>query len=149
MKMGDPIPALDGPGITWLNDGAGAVSAPGAVTLVHFFSVSCELCKTQLPQIVEWRDGTYAGKIRVIGVHMPRYPEDVDLPRVRAVAEEHRLTHPVAVDDEHTITDRFANEFVPAYYTFDREGKLAHKKTGETALKFVQQAIDRALEEKG
>lgn len=149
MKMGDPLPELDGPGVTWLNDGAGAATAPGAVTLVHFFSVSCELCKTQLPQIVEWRDRTYAGKIHVIGVHMPRYPEDVDLPRVRAVAQEHRLTHPVAVDDEHAITDRFANEFVPAYYTFDREGKLAHKKAGETALKFVQQAIDRALEEKG
>jgi thiol-disulfide isomerase/thioredoxin len=149
MKMGDPLPALDGPGVTWLNDGTGAKPAPGAVTLVHFFAVSCELCKTQLPQIVEWRDRTYAGKIRVIGVHMPRYPEDVDLPRVRAVAAEHRLTHPVAVDDEHTITDRFANEFVPAYYTFDREGKLAHKKAGETALKFVQQAIDRALADKG
>ncbi len=149
MKIGDSMPALDGPGVTWLGDGPGAASAPGAVTLVHFFSVSCELCKTQLPQVVAWRDRTFTGRLRVIGVHMPRYPEDVDLPRVKAVVEEYRLTHPVAADDEHTITDRFANEFVPSYYTFDRDGKLAHKKAGETAPKFVEQAIERALAEEG
>ncbi len=150
MRMGDAIPSLDGPGVTWLGADPSAKDAalepaPGTALLVHYFAVSCELCKSQLPTIRAWRDETYAGRLRVIGVHMPRYPEDVDLPRVRGVVEEHGLTHPVAVDDEHTITDRFGNEFVPCYYTFDAERKLVHKKAGETALEFVQKAIDRAL----
>jgi len=145
MKIGDPLPPLDGPGVTWLNNGSVAGKpADGVVTLAHFFSVSCELCKTQLPDLLKLRDRFKQG-VRLIGVHMPRYPEDVDLPRVKAVVEEYGLTHPVAVDDEHTITDRFGNEFVPAYYTFDRKGALVHKKAGETALEYVGQAIERAL----
>jgi thiol-disulfide isomerase/thioredoxin len=146
MKIGEPLPPLDGPGVTWLHDGSAAGRrADGAVTLVHFFSISCELCKTQLPDLLKLRDRFEKGGLRLVGVHMPRYPEDVDLPRVKAVVEEYGLTHPVAVDDEHTITDRFENEFVPSYYTFDRKGALAHKKAGETALEYVGQAIERLL----
>jgi thiol-disulfide isomerase/thioredoxin len=145
MKIGDPLPPLDGAGVTWLNNGSVAGKpADGVLTLVHFFSVSCELCKTQLPDVLKLRDRFKPG-VRVIGVHMPRYPEDVDLPRVKAVVEEYGLTHTVAVDDEHTITDRFGNEFVPSYYTFDRKGLLVHKKAGETALEYVEQALERAL----
>jgi len=150
MRIRDRLPALDGPGVTWLGDAAARdaalAPAPGTVLLVHFFAVSCEQCKTQLPRLVSWRDETFAGALRLVGVHMPRFPEDVDLPRVRGVAEEHGLVHPVAVDDEHAITDRFENEFVPAYYTFDAERNLIHKKAGETALDFVEKAIARALQ---
>ncbi|MDP3939838.1 MAG: redoxin domain-containing protein [Deltaproteobacteria bacterium] len=149
MKMGDKLPSLDGAGVSWLDDTAVRKAAlapePGTVLLVHFFAVSCEQCKSQLPTLVEWRDKTYAGRVQLVGVHMPRYPDDVDLPRVKSVVAEYGLAHPVAVDDEHTITDRFANEFVPAYYTFDAERTLVHKKAGDTALGFVEKAILRGL----
>ncbi len=149
MKMGDKLPPLDGAGVTWLGGetarNAALAPTPGTLLLVHFFAVSCEQCKTQLSTLVEWRDKTYAGRVQLVGVHMPRFPEDVDLPRVKAVAAEYGLTHPVAVDDEHTITDRFENEFVPAYYTFDADRTLVHKKAGETALEFVEKALLRGL----
>ncbi|MDP3938531.1 MAG: TlpA family protein disulfide reductase, partial [Deltaproteobacteria bacterium] len=99
MKMGDKLPLLNGPGVTWLDDTAARdtalAPAPGTVLLVHFFAVSCEQCKSQLPRLVEWRDKTYAGRLQLVGVHMPRFPEDVDLPRVKSVVAEYGLAHPV------------------------------------------------------
>ena len=146
MRIRDDLPSFEGPDVTWLGDASAALEpAPGTVLLVHFFAVSCDMCKTQLPRLVDWRDRTFAGKLRIIGVHMPRFPEDVDLPRVKTVVHEHRLTHPVAVDDQHTITNRFENEYVPSYFTFDADRKLIHKKAGEKALDFVEKAITRAL----
>ena len=128
MRIGTEMPSLEG-ATEWFNatGAAAAAEAKGHPTLVHFWSVSCGICKENLPRVAEWRDERAAEGLRVVAVHMPRYEADTDVEAVREAVATYNITEPCAVDNGHKLRDAFQNEqgYVPAYYLFDAEGKLA------------------------
>jgi thiol-disulfide isomerase/thioredoxin len=142
------MPTLEG-ATEWLNaTGAHAAhEAAGHPTLVHFWSVSCGICKDNLPRVAAWRDERAADGLRVIAVHMPRYEADTDTEQVRAAVALYRITEPCAVDNEHRLRDAFQNEqgYVPAYYLFDRTGRLRGFAAGEHGLRVISSALERVL----
>ena len=148
LRIGSELPSLEG-ATEWFNaTGAAAVAeAKGHPLLVHFWSVSCGLCKEKLPRVAEWRDRRAAEGLRVIAVHMPRHPEDTDVEAVRDAVTTCGITEPCAVDNEHKLRDAFQNEqgYVPAYYLFDAEGKLRGFAAGEFGVKAIAPALDRVL----
>ncbi len=113
-------------------------------TLIHFWSVSCGLCKEAMPKVNEFRD-EYQDELNVIAVHMPRSEKDLDLDQVQEVANEHDITQPIFVDNEHKLTDAFDNKYVPAYYVFDEEGKLRHFQAGGGGMKMLRKRVNRVL----
>jgi thiol-disulfide isomerase/thioredoxin len=119
----------------------------GHPTLVHFWAVSCGICKENLPRITEWRDARRAAGLRVIAVHMPRYEADTDTEAVRDAIAQYNITEPCAVDNQHRLRDAFGNEqgYVPAYYLFDTEGKLKSFAAGERGFNMVSAALERLL----
>ena len=121
--------------------------AAGHPTLVHFWSLSCGMCKENLPRIAEWRDSLKAQGLRVIAVHMPRFEADTDIEAVREAIAANSITEPCAIDNEHTIKDAFQNDhgYVPAYYLFDGEGKLRSFAAGERGLELLKSTLDRVL----
>ncbi len=148
MRIGTEMPALEG-ATEWFNATAAhaAVEAKGHPTLVHFWSVSCGICKENMPRVNKWRDEHEADGLRVIAVHMPRYEADTDVEAVREAINTYNITEPCAVDNEHKLRDAFGNEqgFVPAYYLFDAEGKLRSFAAGERGLSLVASALQRVL----
>jgi thiol-disulfide isomerase/thioredoxin len=149
MKIGTQMPALDG-ATEWFGgtQAAAEAEAQGRPTLVHFWSGSCGVCKDNLPRIAQWRDEKRDQGLRVIGIHMPRYESDTDVEKVRDLISTHGVSEPVAVDNEHKLKDAFHNTqgFVPAYYLFDREGKLRSFAAGERGLDMLKSALERVLE---
>src|SRR5215212_131409 len=148
MRIGTEMPPLDG-ATEWLNaTGAHAAhESQGRPTLVHFWSVSCGVCKENLPRVAEWRDRLGARGLRVVAVHMPRYEADTDTEAVRDAVTEYDITEPCAVDNEHKLRDAFQNEqgYVPAYYLFDAEGHLRSFAAGERGFALVAAAVERLL----
>ena len=148
MRIGTEMPSLEG-ATEWLNaTGAHAAhEVKGHPTLVHFWSVSCGVCKENLPRVAEWRDRHEADGLRVVAVHMPRYEADTDAEAVRAAVAEYDIKEPCAVDNEHKLRDAFQNEqgYVPAYYLFDAEGKLRSFAAGERGFAMVAASLDRLL----
>lgn len=146
MKLRDQMPELDGEK-AWLN---GEVSKADLVgekpTLIHFWSISCGLCKEAMPQVNEFRD-QYQEKLNVIAVHMPRSENDLDLDEIKQVAEQHNITQPIFVDSDLKLNDKFENQYVPAYYVFDKEGKLRHFQAGGSGMKMLTKRVNRVLEE--
>ncbi len=146
MKLRDQMPELDGEK-AWLN---GEVSKADLVgekpTLIHFWSISCGLCKEAMPQVNEFRD-QYQDKLNVIAVHMPRSENDLDLDEIKQVAEDHNITQPIFVDSDLKLNDKFENQYVPAYYVFDKEGKLRHFQAGGSGMKMLTKRVNRVLEE--
>ncbi|ARK31183.1 TlpA disulfide reductase family protein [Halalkalibacter krulwichiae] len=144
LKLRSQMPELEGAS-TWLN---GEVSKSDLVgdkpTLIHFWSISCGLCKEAMPNVNEFRD-QYKDKLNVIAVHMPRSEKDLDLEEIKKVAAEHEITQPIFVDDEHKLTDAFENEYVPAYYVFDEEGQLRHFQAGGGGMKMLTKRVNRVL----
>jgi thiol-disulfide isomerase/thioredoxin len=142
------MPSFEG-ATEWLNaTGAAAeAQAKGHPTLVHFWSVSCGLCKENLPRVAELRDRHAEAGLRVVAVHMPRYEADTDAEKVRECVGAYQISEPCAVDNEHKLRDAFQNEqgFVPAYYLFDAEGKLRCYAAGERGLNMVTPALERVL----
>jgi len=148
MRIGTEMPPLEG-ATEWINKpGSEAVEeARGYPTLVHFWSVSCHICKENMPRVSEWREKRREDGLRVIAVHMPRYPADTDESAVREAIEKFNITEACAVDNEHKLRDAFKNDqgYVPAYYLFDREGKLKSFAAGERGLDLVSSAMNRML----
>src|SRR5215210_5241648 len=147
-RLGTQMPSLEG-ATEWFNaTGARAeVETKGQPTLVHFWSVSCGICKDNMPRVAEWRDARAADGLRVIAVHMPRYEADTDTEAVRDAITKYEIKEPCAIDNQHKLREAFQNDqgYVPAYYLFDAEGKLKSFAAGERGLNMVAPAIERLL----
>lgn len=146
MNLRDEMPELHG-ATTWLNGEVTKADLVGEKpTLVHFWSVSCRLCKEAMPDINEFRD-EYMDKLNVIAVHMPSSEKDLDIEQVKEVAAQHNITQPIFVDNEHNLTNAFKNQYVPAYYVFDKEGKLRHFQAGGAGMNMLAKRLNRVLAE--
>jgi len=145
MRINTPMPGFDG-ATEWINGEPGDATS-AKLTLVHFWSVSCGICKENLPRVVEWRDSHRDSGLRVIAVHMPRYPADADVNAVREAINTYGISEACAVDNEHKLRDAFQNEqgFVPAYYLFDAEGKLRGFAAGERGIEMIAPTLKRLL----
>src|SRR3954447_8776067 len=148
MRIGTEIPSFEG-ATEWF--GGTQAHAETMVhegpTLVHFWSVSCGICKQNLPRVASWREERQAEGLRVIAVHMPRYEADTDVEAVREAIAKYDITEPCAVDNEHKLREAFLNEqgYVPAYYLFDGEGKLKSFAAGERGLDMLKSAVERLM----
>jgi thiol-disulfide isomerase/thioredoxin len=146
MKLRDLMPELDG-ATAWIN---GQETKDGLIgekpTLIHFWSISCHLCKEAMPQVNEFRD-QYKDKLNVVAVHMPRSEKDLDLEEIKEVAAQHDITQPIYVDSELKLNESFQNQYVPAYYVFDKDGKLRHFQAGGSGMKMLEKRVNRVLEE--
>ncbi|OCA85606.1 thiol-disulfide oxidoreductase [Bacillus sp. FJAT-27225] len=146
MKLREQMPELTGE-TEWLNGAVGREELIGEKpTLIHFWSISCHLCKEAMPQINKFRD-EYKDQLNVIAVHMPRSKDDLNMREIKKTAAEHGITQPIFVDSEHKLTEAFANQYVPAYYVFDREGKLRHFQAGGSGTKMLEKRVNRMLDE--
>jgi thiol-disulfide isomerase/thioredoxin len=148
MRIGADMPSLDA-ATEWVTGSSEKAHAEtkGHPTLVHFWAVSCGICKDNMPRVAEWRERYRDAGLRVVAIHMPRYPADTDVEAVREAVATFDITEPVAVDNAHKLRDAFQNDqgYVPAYYLFDAEGKLRSFAAGERGLGMLSAAVERTL----
>lgn len=144
MKLREQMPAFTG-GTEWVNGEVTNEQLKGSPTLVHFWSISCEMCKAALPDINEWREKYKEQNLKVVGVHMPRSEKDTEIDSVKEAIVKYELTHPVVIDNKHAIVEAFENQYVPAYYLFDEEGQLRHFQAGEKGLPMLKKRLHRIL----
>ena len=45
------------------------------------------------------------------------------------------------------LTDAFDNQYVPAYYVFDKAGQLRHFQAGGSGMKMLEKRVNRVLDE--
>ena len=145
--MRAPLPTLEGVG-TWLNGEPTAEELRGSPVVVTFWSQSCHICHETAEQVNAWRDAFAAKGVKFVSVHQPRSEAELDVAAVTADAVENmKLTQPVAIDNDHAIVGRFQNEFVPAFYMFNRKHELRHFQAGGKGFDRIESAIARALDE--
>jgi thiol-disulfide isomerase/thioredoxin len=146
MKLRSPMPDLSG-ATAWLNGEVSKNQLIGSKpTLIHFWSVSCGLCKEAMPEVNAFRD-QYKKELNVIAVHMPRSEKDMDLIDIKEIAAQHDITQPIFVDNDMKLTDAFDNQYVPAYYVFDKDGQLRHFQAGGSGMKMLEKRVNRVLDE--
>lgn len=141
LRRGSPLPSLDGATTTFHTDNFDRNDLNNHIVLVHFWGVSCHTCHAVMDQVTALRDDN--PDIKFVGVHMPQREADTDIALVEKDITEYDLTHPVFVDNGHVITKNFENQFVPAFYLFDKEGKLFFRAAGD---KFMDKLREKVAE---
>jgi thiol-disulfide isomerase/thioredoxin len=146
MRIGDPVPEFDG-ATEWLNGQLeDAVNASkGSPLLVHFWAVSCGICKEKMPQLKELEATFRPHGLKTVAVHMPRYEVDTNMDSVREAINTNKISEVCAVDNKHKLKDAFKNEqgWVPVYYLFDSEGKLKTRAAGEFGVGVLKTSLER------
>jgi thiol-disulfide isomerase/thioredoxin len=121
----------------------------GKVVLVEFWTYTCINWLRQLPYVRAWAEKYKDHGLVVIGVHTPEFPFEKDLDNVRPAIKARGITYPVAVDNDYGIWRAFNNNYWPALYFIDAEGRLRHSRFGEGDYEQSEMIIKRLLIEAG
>jgi cytochrome c biogenesis protein CcdA/thiol-disulfide isomerase/thioredoxin len=103
----------------------------GKVVLVDFWTYSCINCVRTLPYITAW-DAKYRDDgLVIIGVHAPEFEFEKKVDNIQAAIEKYGIRYPVAVDNKLATWVNFKNQYWPAHYLIDKEGRVVYTHFGE------------------
>ncbi|MCY1275781.1 Protein DipZ [compost metagenome] len=143
------LPSLDG-AVQWLNSPPlTAESLRGKVVLVDFWTYSCINCLRALPYVKAWADKYRDEGLVVIGVHAPEFAFERDVDNVRKAMAKLGIDYPVAVDNDYAIWRAFDNQYWPAHYFIDANGRIRHHHFGEGGYERSERVIQQLLREAG
>jgi len=134
----------------WLNSPPlTAAGLKGKVVLVDFWTYSCINCIRTLPYITSW-DEKYRDKgLVIVGVHTPEFAFEKNRKNVEAALKRHAIRYPVAQDNSFATWNAYSNQYWPAKYLFDAEGRLRNYHFGEGEYVETERAIQSLLAEAG
>jgi thiol-disulfide isomerase/thioredoxin len=134
----------------WLNSPPlTAASLRGKVVLIDFWTYTCINWLRTAPYTRAWADKYRDQGLVVIGVHAPEFSFEKDLNNVRWAVKDMRVDYPVAVDNDHTIWRAFKNQYWPALYFIDAQGRVRHHHFGEGGYEQSEMVIQELLAEAG
>jgi thiol-disulfide isomerase/thioredoxin len=134
----------------WLNSPPLTASTlRGKVVVVDFWTYTCINWLRTLPYVRSWHEKYRDQGLVVIGVHAPEFSFEKNLNNVRWAVKDMRVDYPVAVDNEHVIWRAFRNNYWPALYFVDAQGRVRHHHFGEGAYEQSEMIIQQLLREAG
>ncbi|NYH10058.1 cytochrome c biogenesis protein DipZ [Pseudomonas moraviensis] len=143
------LPALDG-AVQWLNSAPlDAQALKGKVVLVDFWTYSCINCLRTLPYVKAWAEKYRDQGLVVIGVHAPEFAFERDVGNVTKAMKELGINYPVAIDNDYRIWRAFNNEYWPAHYFADAQGRIRYHHFGEGDYAESERVIQQLLREAG
>ncbi|UOB60302.1 cytochrome c biogenesis protein DipZ [Burkholderia pyrrocinia] len=143
------LPSLDG-AVQWLNSPPlTAAGLRGKVVLVDFWTYSCINCLRTLPYTNAWARKYAPYGLVVIGVHAPEFAFERDIGNVKKAVHDLGIDYPVAIDNGYSIWRAFGNEYWPAHYFIDAQGRIRHHHFGEGEYAQSERAIQSLLAEAG
>lgn len=132
----------------WLNSPPLQLSElRGKVVLVDFWTYSCINCLRTLPYLKAWHEKYRAQGLVIIGVHAPEFAFEKDERNVRKAISELGIQYPVAMDNNFAIWNAYQNEYWPAHYLIDAQGRVREQHFGEGKYAETEQAIIALLQE--
>ncbi len=143
-------PAPNFAGITaWLNTPGGKplslAALRGKVVLVDFWTYSCINCQRTLPHVEAWSKEYAKDGFVVVGVHTPEFAFEHVVSNVRAQAAALGVRYPVAIDDSYATWNAYDNEYWPADYLIDAQGRVRHVHFGEGDYATTESLIRQLL----
>ncbi|HEX4371432.1 MAG TPA: cytochrome c biogenesis protein DipZ [Rhizomicrobium sp.] len=143
------MPELNG-AVAWLNSPPLTRAAlRGKVVVVDFWTYSCINCLRSLPYIEAWAKKYKDHGLVVLGVHAPEFAFEKDVANVKNAVAALGVTYPVAVDSNLAIWQAFNNEYWPAHYFVDAQGRIRAHHFGEGEYDKSERVIQTLLKEAG
>jgi thiol-disulfide isomerase/thioredoxin len=134
----------------WLNSPPlTAAALRGKIVLVDFWTYTCINWLRTLPYVRAWAEKYRDRGLVVIGVHAPEFPFEKNADNVQRAVKAMRVEYPVAVDNDHVIWRAFNNQYWPALYFIDAQGRMRHHHFGEGAYEQSEMVLQELLAEAG
>ena len=116
----------------------------GRVVLVDFWTYACINCIRTLPHVNRWAELYTPQGLTVVGVHTPEFPFERTTSNVEVALRRHGVKHPVAQDNRYGTWRAYSNQYWPAAYLIDAQGRIRYKHFGEGEYDRTE-AVIRAL----
>jgi cytochrome c biogenesis protein CcdA/thiol-disulfide isomerase/thioredoxin len=143
------LPPLTG-AVGWLNSPPlTPAQLRGKVVLIDFWTYSCINCLRTLPYVKSWYQRYKDQGLVVIGVHSPEFAFEKDPANVQRAVHELGITYPVALDNNLAIWQAFNNQYWPAHYFIDAQGRIRGHHFGEGDYAQSEQILRELLTEAG
>jgi cytochrome c biogenesis protein CcdA/thiol-disulfide isomerase/thioredoxin len=143
------LPALDG-AVEWINSPPLTKEGlKGKVVLIDFWTYSCINCLRALPYVKAWAEKYKDKGLVVIGIHSPEFAFERNPANVKRAVRDLKITYPVAVDSDYALWRAFDNQYWPAHYFIDTQGRVRHHHFGEGEYAESEHVIQQLLAETG
>ena len=143
------LPGFDG-ATGWLNsDPLTPEGLRGKVVLVDFWTYTCINWLRTLGYVRAWHEKYKDLGLVVVGVHTPEFPFEQDVDNVSWAAKDLRVEYPIAIDSNYAVWRAFDNNYWPAVYIADAEGRIRHHQFGEGGYEECEMVIQMFLREAG
>jgi thiol-disulfide isomerase/thioredoxin len=130
----------------WLNSGPlNLADLRGKVVLVDFWTSGCINCARTLPYVTGLYDKYKDKGLVVVGVHTPEFPFERSTTTVQAAISHHGIRYPVAQDNEFATWKAYGNEYWPAQYIVDQNGRIVFEHAGEGQYEEIERTIQKLL----
>jgi cytochrome c biogenesis protein CcdA/thiol-disulfide isomerase/thioredoxin len=143
------LPSLEGLG-PWFN------SAPlnneqlkGKVVLIDFWTYSCINCLRTLPYLKAWDAKYRKDGLVIIGIHAPEFAFERDPANVAKAIQDLGVRYPVALDNRYVLWNALHNQYWPAHYFVDAQGRIRYFHHGEGEYAMSERVIRQLLAEAG
>jgi len=113
----------------------------GKVVLVNFWTYGCVNCVNTLPHVTElyakYKDRGFV----VVGIHTPEFPFERSASNVQTALKRHRITYPVAQDNDSQTWNAYRNRYWPAQYIVDQNGKIVFQHDGAGQYEQIERTV--------
>jgi cytochrome c biogenesis protein CcdA/thiol-disulfide isomerase/thioredoxin len=117
----------------------------GRVVLIDFWTYSCVNCLRTLPHLKAWDRAYRDDGLTIVGVHSPEFAFERVPDNVRSAVRKQGIRYPVALDNDFATWTAYANEYWPAKYLIDRNGRVRYYHYGEGEYDETEEQIRRYL----
>ena len=143
------IPSLAG-ATGWLNsDPLTPDALLGKVVLFEFWTFTCINWLRTESHVRAWAQRYRDSGLVVVGVHTPEFSFEHDADNVRRAVAAMNIEYPVALDPNYAVWQAFDNNYWPAMYFADAEGRIRHHYYGEGEYEMSEMVIQQLLADAG
>jgi cytochrome c biogenesis protein CcdA/thiol-disulfide isomerase/thioredoxin len=121
----------------------------GRVVLVDFWTYSCINCIRTLPYLKAWDAKYRKDGLTIVGVHTPEFPFEREASNVQTAIDENGIRYPVVQDNEQATWNAYGNQYWPAEYFIDAQGRVRYVHFGEGEYGEKEKVIRELLAEAG
>ncbi len=121
------------------------LNAEGKTVLIDFWTYTCINCIRTLPYLEAWDRKYRKDGLVIVGVHSPEFPFEKDAGNVADAIASEGIHYPVVQDNELGTWNSFHNQYWPAHYLIDTNGRVRYTHFGEGDYGGTEEAIRSLL----
>jgi cytochrome c biogenesis protein CcdA/thiol-disulfide isomerase/thioredoxin len=133
----------------WFNSKPLSLAAlRGRVVLIDFWTYTCINCIRTLPYLKAWDARYRKAGLTIVGVHSPEFSFEKDAGNVQNAVHSYGIRYPVVQDNNLATWQAWGNQYWPAEYLIDAQGRVRHVHFGEGEYTQSEDAIRSLLAER-